>query len=732
MKRNRDICIARTLGLVALLATSACATDPSAFHLAPVQAVVQRVLPMHATQIELVALPKTTNDHYRITGVTGHVRIAGDSPLALLVGVETYLHRVAHVDIGWPGESVSRLPVQLPAPSLPINGDAIVPDRFALNDTDDAYSNAYLDWDGWQRKIDLLALHGINEVFMPVGMDEVYRRTFEKFGYDDTQIRRWIPDPAHQPWWLLQNLSGIGAPVSAGVYARRVAMGQKIVARLRELGMTPVFPGYYGSVPTGFAKRYVKANLIPQGDWGGLQRPDWLDPREPLFGQIAAAFYREQHALFGDSTLYKMDLLHEGGEAGNVPPKAAAQKVWQALHAAHPDARWVLLGWESNPTTDEIEGAGKEHLLLVDGLSDRMPSLDREKQWLGAPYAFGSIPNFGGHQGLGANTSVWFERFPAWLNKPDSAMRGIAYLPEGTGTDPAAFTLFTRLGWSPTLADRLGWFRDYADYRYGGRDAHAEAAWRAMAESAYAMPPTRLSESQDSLFAAAPNLKAQRATMYGPRAMRYDAARFASALTELLQVAPPLRDTSAYRHDIVDVARQALDNRSRMLLPQLRTAYESSDVALFSRLSKEWLDDMTLMDRLLATDPNLLLGRWLAPARSAGTTPAEGERLAYQQLILLIQWSDDNKPSDTLNDYANREYAGLMGAFYRARWQRYFDALTDAMQTHTAPPTFDWVKDARDWANTEPRPAIQPTGDPHRLAAKVADRLGIAPGEAKP
>jgi alpha-N-acetylglucosaminidase len=720
------------LSVIALPLPSAFAKARSTFDLVPVKAAVGRLLATHATQIELTELRKTGNDHYRITGTTGHIHIAGDSPSALLFGLDVYLHRVAKVDIGWPGESISRLPLQLPAPSSPIDGHAIVPDRFALNDTDDAYSNAYLDWDGWQHKIDLLALHGINEVFMPVGAEEVYRRTFEQFGYDDTQIRQWIPDPAHQPWWLLQNLSGIGAPVSAGVYARRVAMGQKIVARLRELGMTPVFPGYYGTVPTGFAKRYPAANLIPQGDWGGLQRPDWLDPREPLFGQIAAAFYREQRTLFGDSTLYKMDLLHEGGEAGNVPPEAAAQKVWQALHDAHPEARWVLLGWESNPTTDEIEGAGKEHLLLVDGLSDRMPTLDREKQWLGAPYAFGSIPNFGGHQGLGANTSVWFERFPAWLGKSDSAMRGIAYLPEGTGTDPAAFTLFTRLGWSPTPTDRLDWFRDYADYRYGGKDAHAEAAWRAMAESAYAMPPTRLSESQDSLFAAAPDLKAQRATMYGPREMRYDTARFASALTELLQVAPTLRDTTAYRHDLVDVARQALDNRSRVLLPQLRAAYENRNAALFSRLSKQWLDDMTLLDQLLATDPNLLLGRWLAPARSAGTTSAEGERLAYQQLILLIQWSDDNKPSDTLNDYANREYAGLMGAFYRARWQRYFDALRDAMRTHTDPPAFDWVKDARDWANTMPRPAVQPTGDPHRLAAKVADRLGIAQGEAKP
>lgn len=728
MKKNIGGYISLALTIFAISTGVASARKANTtLELAPAKAAVHRLLATHAAQIELIALPESPGEHYRISGTTGHVRIAGNSSSALLAGLNTYLHRVAHVDIGWPGDSLALLPARLPAPASPIDGDAEVPNRFALNDTDDGYSNAYLDWDGWQRKIDLLALHGINEVFMPVGMEEVYRRTFADFGYSDAELRAWIPDPAHQPWWLLQNVSDLGAPVSSAVYAKRVAMGQKIVARLRELGITPVFPGYYGTAPSGFGQRYPKANLISQGDWGGLSRPDWLDPRESLFDQIAATFYRRQQELFGDTTLYKMDLLHEGGEAGDVPPKVAAQKVWQSLYSAHPHARWVLLGWESNPTTDEIEGASKEHLLIVDGLSDRMPELDRERQWLGAPYAFGSIPNFGGHQGMGANTGVWFERFPAWRSKPHSTLQGIAYLPEGTGTDPAAFALFTRLGWSPIPPDRLAWFRDYADDRYGGKDVHAEAAWYAMAQSAYAMMPMRLSESQDSLFAAAPNLKAQRATMYGPHAMRYDAARFAPALTELLQVAPALRETTAYQHDIVDVARQVLSNRSRALLPQIRAAYEGKDTKRFAQLTKEWLDDMVLMDRLLATDPDLLLGRWLAPARTAGADAGEGKRLAYQQLILLLHWSDNSNPADTLNDYANREYAGLMSGFYRARWQRYFAALTQALEHQMSPPVFDWVEDARAWARSDPHPATSPSGNPWLVASEVADRLGISP-----
>ena len=54
-----------------------------------------------------------------------------------------------------------------------------------------------------------------------------------------------------QPWWLLQNMSGFGGPLPQHVIDEHAAVGRKIADRLRELGMTPVLPGYFGTVPPG-------------------------------------------------------------------------------------------------------------------------------------------------------------------------------------------------------------------------------------------------------------------------------------------------------------------------------------------------------------------------------------------------------------------------------------------------------------------------------------------------
>jgi hypothetical protein len=255
-----------------------------------------------------------------------------------------------------------------------------LPHRFALNDTNDGYTAPFAGWSYWERELDILALHGCNEVLVIAGMEAVYHRVLKDFGYSDEESRAWLPAPSHQPWWLLQNLYGFGGPLSAELIAERAELGRKIVDRLRELGMRPVMPGYYGHVPQEFVERAGgDAHVVPQGIWHGFQRPDWLDPRTESFAKVAASFYGHQRDLFGDIDAFKMDLLHEGGTAGDVPVPDAARGVETALRTHRPAATWVILGWEANPLPALIGAVDKEKMLIVDGVSDRYTSVtDRE------------------------------------------------------------------------------------------------------------------------------------------------------------------------------------------------------------------------------------------------------------------------------------------------------------------------------------------------------------------
>ncbi|MGW6392601.1 alpha-N-acetylglucosaminidase [Streptomyces sp. NPDC055103] len=721
----------------------ALAPPPALFDPAPARASLERLLPSVAGQFDLVAVAESASgDYFSVSGTAGSIRVRGTSPATLLTGVGWYLEQVAGVDIGWPGDSVGRLPSTLPAVAGTVTRSAAVPHRYALNDTDEGYSGAYRGFASYRHDIDLMALHGVNEVFVPTGAEYPYYRALQRFGYDAAELRDWIPGPAHQGWWLLQNMSGFAGPVSEQLIEARATLGSRIAGHLRSLGMTPVLPGFFGTVPPGFAARNPGAVTVPQGRWVGFARPDWLDPTGPVFARLAATYYRVQRRRFGDSDMFKMDLLHEGGTPGPVDVAAAAGAVQRALEAAHPAATWVMLGWQRNPSAALLSGVDRRRVLVVDGLSDRYDGLDREAQWGGTPYAFGSIGNFGGHTSLGANSAVWVGRFHAWLAKPGSALRGIAYLPEGTGGNPAGFDLFTELAWQPGPIDHRTWFAEYAARRYGGADSHAAAAWEQLRRGPYSTRSGTWSEPQDSLFAARPSLTAARAARWSPTAMRYDAATVERALAELLQVAPEPRTTDAYRFDLVDVARQALTNRARVLLPRIRTAYEAGDLAGYRKLVAEWNAHLELLGRLVASDRRFLLGPWLADARAWGANPAERDRLEYDARSILTTWGDRH-PSEAggLHDYANREWAGLVQDVYAPRWAAYFarldralvsgrgdgsgvaDGHDDGSGSGTEPVAVDWFASDDAWAHGLQRYATTPAGDPVALAGEVLAAL---------
>ncbi|WP_371673044.1 alpha-N-acetylglucosaminidase C-terminal domain-containing protein [Streptomyces sp. NBC_00289] len=710
---------------------SALAATAGSRDTSPAAAALRRIVPAHHRQVTLRAIAGNGGDRFRVTGSTGDIRIEGTSPAVLLTGFNTYLARVAKADVSWNGEQLN-LPRLLPAPAGEITGTANVPHRFGFNDTNEGYTGAYRDWAAWERELDVLALHGINEVLVYIGADAVYYDTFRDFGYTDAELRSWIPAPSHQPWWLLQNMSGFGGPVSRQLIERRAGLARKIVDRVRELGMTPVLPGYFGTVPDGFAARNPGAALVPQGTWGAFRRPDWLDPRSRLFTQVAAAFYRHQRTRLGDSTMYKMDLLHEGGNAGDVPVGEAAKAVEAALRKAHPGAVWAILGWQDNPRREILDAVDRSRMLIVDGLSDRYTTVtDRESDWDDTPYAFGSIWNFGGHTPIGANTPDWVDLYPKWRDKDGSALAGIAMMPEGADNNPAAMALLTDLAWTPGTIDLDDWFASYATSRYGARDPHAVAAWKVIRDTAYNM--TRAdgwSEAPDGLFGARPSLGADKAAAWGPAAERYDTTAFDAALTELLQVAPRFRDSSAYRYDLADVTRQVLSNRSRLLLPQIKAAYEARDKKRFADLTRTWLSWMKLLDKVLATSPQHLLGPWLADARSWGATTAERNKLEYDARSLITTWAGRESSEEGLHDYANREWSGLVGGLYLTRWKTYFGELSAALATDRQPADIDWFALEDDWAHRHDTYPVEATGDIHRLARQVRATLAADPHQA--
>ena len=309
-------------------------------------------------------------------------------------------------------------------------------------------------------------------------------------------------------------------------------------------------------------------------------------------------------------------------------------------------------------------------------------------------------------------------------------MAGTALFTEGMDTNPFAFDLFTEMAWRPEPVDLPAWTDAYVQRRYGGIDPHASAAWRLLLKTAYNIHVDAVEfnserdAAQESLFNAQPGLTVNRASNWSPQAIRYEGDDFNRVLPEMLRVAPQLRSSETYQYDLVDIARQTLANESRVLLPQIKTAFERRDRPAFHSLSKRWLRLMDLQDSLLSSNRSFLVGGWLAQVAPWAASDVERVQLDYDARSILTNWGE-RKASQTANlhDYGNKDWAGLTRDYYRARWQSYFASLDAELASGSPAVPIDWFEFGERWNRNLKIYSNQARGDAFLIATRIAESL---------
>lgn len=82
-------------------------------------------------------------------------------------------------------------------------------------------------------------------------------------------------------------MHGWGGPLPETWYKNQLSLQHKILTDMKNIGMTPVLPGFAGHVPMGLTRIYPKANVSKLGDWGHFNATYCctylLDPSDPLF-----------------------------------------------------------------------------------------------------------------------------------------------------------------------------------------------------------------------------------------------------------------------------------------------------------------------------------------------------------------------------------------------------------------------------------------------------------------
>ena len=687
------------------------------------------------------------------TGKNNPIIIRGNSWVNIAVGINWYLKHHAGIHISWNNMNV-KLPAVLPIVKQKERHETDLKLRYNFNYCTFSYTMAFWDWNRWQKEIDWMALHGINMPLAAVGTESVWRNMLLKLGYSEEEVGKFIAGPAFLAWWEMNNLEGWGGPLPLGWYKQQEALQKKILARMKEMGMKPVLPGYCGMVPHD-AKQKLGLNVTDAGRWNSYQRPANLSPTDSRFAEIADLYYKELTRLYGKSDYYSMDPFHESGNDAAVDYGKAGEALMSAMKRANPHAIWVVQGWNENPRPQMIANLKVGDLLVLDLFSEsrqnfkdfctgentsgtgkkdfstsKKEGIYGKHQWL-----FCLLENFGGNVGLHGRMDQLLNNFYLATGKKDtpkqensslltlhSSLKGWGFTMEGSENNPVMFELMSELPWRAEKITKEDWIRDYCYARYGVHDATIEKAWILLAQSIYNCPKGNIQQgTHESIFCARPSLNSYQVSTWSLMSNYYDPEDTRQAAILLTSVAEKYRGNNNFEYDLVDICRQALADQGRKQYLKTMADYKSFSRQEFKKDSDRFLKMILLQDKLLGTRQEFRLGHWIEEARNLGKTAEEKDLYEWNARVQITTWGNricaDN---GGLHDYGHKEWQGLLKDFYYLRWSTFMKSLASQLSLQNT-PRIDWYGLEEPWTLQKSPYSSKAEGSPIDVAKEVID-----------
>ncbi len=656
----------------------------------PIDALAHRILDDRDTTF-LFAYSSDTTDHFEIKQYQKKIKITGNNDNSLARGLNYYLLHYAGVQVSWYACEAVKLPDSFPAVAERVRQEALVPVRFFLNYCTYGYTMPWWTWEQWERFIDWMALNGINMPLAITGQEAVWYEVWRSYGLTDEEVRGYFSGPAHLPWHRMANLDGFGGPLPMSWIEKQRDLQCRIVARERELNMTPVLPAFAGHVPKRLAELYPEADIQPLNGWCGFEPTYFLNSSDPLFAEIQKAFMEKEIALFGTDHIYGVDPFNEMDPPHWQPEYLSdvAENIYYSLRQVDPQARWLQMTWvfyykRKSWTLERLRAyltaVPPEKLVLLDYFCEKAEVWRQTESFFGQPFVWCYLGNFGGNTMLVGDINALDQKLNAALQDAGPNMVGIGSTLESFDVSPQIYEYLFERAWN-RHPDPDAWIADWAVARTG--EPFYATTWKMLKDSVY----------RDWSFyglgtqlVARPTLEGH-GTYYTKPDYSYNNENLKEACRSFVYLytedvgdftkAWQMANREGYRYDLINFCSQWLGNHFATIRDDFTTAYKEHDLKAMKRHVQRanlLFDDV---DALLSTHPSFMLGPWIENARQWGTTAKERDYYEQQARTILTVWG-----GPVLNDYANRMWGGLVKEYYAKRWNLFFDAVMKAAKAN--------------------------------------------------
>lgn len=668
------------------------------------RALLQRVVPEHHGHFEVEPLPGNQDqDLFEIESREDTIVLRGTNGVSVASALHYYLKHFCQTEVSWSNPH-PELPETLPPVPEKVRKSSPYIYRYYLNYVTYNYTMVWWDWERWEQELDWMALHGINMPLAVLGQNAVWQRVYKNMGFTDEELEEFFSGPAYTAFNWMGLLDGWGGPMPQRWIDSHEKLQQKILKRARSLGMTPVLPAFTGHVPPAFKEKFPDAQL-QQVQWTVFPEVDILAPEDPMFVEIGIKFINELRRTYGTDHLYSADTFIEVLPPSDDPDylQDMSQMIYGSMAAADPEAVWVMQGWmfyfkeefwQPLQIKALLNAVPDDNMIVLDLWTENRPVWNRTEAYYGKPWLWCMVHNFGGNHSLfGKMPTIASHPARDWQDPASGRMAGLGLTMEALEQNPAVYALFLENVWRDDSIDLDTWLDGYLQRRYGQRNEAARKAWEILKSTVYGYEGNLNTGGPRSLITTVPSLdKLPERRAVGSY---YNPGDLLPAWGYMIEAAEDLSQNASFRYDLVDIGRQVLANYANYLQQAYATAYKQGKTSEYKRYRKRFIDLIDDLDRLVGTQEEFLLGRWIADARSWGTTQSEKDLYERNARNLITLWH--GKEHTNLQDYARRQWSGMLKGFYKPRWEQFFNYAHECKEERIAMNMDEFEEELRNW-----------------------------------
>lgn len=631
--------------------------------------LIKRIAPDVCDRFSFETLNKTTEqDFYGYKAKDNKIHLFGTDKVCIAKAFGKYLENCLNKRIT-PCSGDELIIPEAPLPEKEFS--AYIPQKLRVFGDYTFYSNEAWKWnfEDWEKFLDMLAMNGINMAVNLVGNEGVCFYTLIKMDFPQDFALEFISGPAFYAWQMSNRFYNYIPNKTFDHIERNLELGKKVVSRMKELGITPILSTFSGLVPDVTTKLFDPREVTVCDKWAAFAKTYKFKLDSASFRRFFLKYLEVQEEHLGTSDYYLCNQLCASAIGTKRKEIAYLEKSAKELdRAADYYNENATLVFSSEGFRKEFVSSIKRCNTLVLDIDSAVH--DATDGFGGCEFVLGNSQHNNSHNSMqGDIDEVASNPYLECKEKYENTV-GVGLFPENLRQNPMFFSLSFDILTESGKIDLNEWYKKYELSRYGTTDEDAEKRISLYRKTCYSKEHSVVPVG--SAICTRPQLNLRHTGLYDRVESLYDNS-------DLLEVYRSLEkldcNTDGYRYDLINIAKQLLDNLAFPLHKEIACVYRDRKMEPFEEKSQRFLSIIDDANEMLVCHRLFNASCYIDELKKIAETDDELTYFTINYIASIGLWGPMIEENQRY-DYGWQMLGNFLPCYQKIRWQKFFEHLS--------------------------------------------------------